>query len=330
MKPIALTMGEPAGVGGELTVKAWQARDQEKLSPFFVIGDPDWLRASDKDVPVQEIQNPAEALKVFETAIPVLPTQLDTHSIVGTLNPLNGHAVLKSIEQAVQFCLDGEASAVVTNPIHKAVLMEAGFEHAGHTEYLAELCGKEIKRDETPIMMLAAKELRVVPLTVHIALADVPRAITQELIIERVRIVNESMKRDFKIASPRIAVCGLNPHAGEDGKLGLEDQEVIAPALHVLKSENINVTGPHPADTLFHAEARANYDVALGMYHDQAVLPLKTLDFHGGVNITLGLSIVRTSPDHGTALDIAGKGIANPQSLINAIKEAAQISKNRH
>ncbi|HPF78844.1 MAG TPA: 4-hydroxythreonine-4-phosphate dehydrogenase PdxA [Alphaproteobacteria bacterium] len=324
-KPIALTMGEPAGIGGELTIKAWKSRENQGLQPFFAIDDAARLQAIDPDVSIKIIDHPEQASGVFDHALPVLPLELSSPPILGSLNPKNGGAVLDSIKHAVNFCLKGEASALVTNPIHKAVLMDVGFNHPGHTEYVADLCGG----NEIPVMMLAAKDLRVVPLTVHVALRDVSSMITKDLICERVRIVNQSLKRDYRIETPRIAVCGLNPHAGENGKFGLEDQEVIAPALEVLKAEGIHVSGPHPADTLFHEEARSRYDIAIGMYHDQALIPLKTVDFHGGVNVTLGLSVVRTSPDHGTALDIAGKGIANPQSLINAIKVAAGIAANR-
>ena len=325
MKPLAVTMGEPAGIGGELTLKAWQARETQQLPAFFAIDDPARLKVLG-NTPIQEIDSPAQAVEVFDKALPVLPIVLAEPAIVGTLNPKNGAAVLESIERAVELSIQGEAAGVVTNPIHKAALYDIGFNHPGHTEYVATLCGKT----ETPIMMLAAQELRVVPLTVHMPLNQVPVMVTQDLICKNLRIVNEALKQDYKIASPRIAVCGLNPHAGENGKIGLEDQEVIEPALAVLKSEGIDVTGPHPADTMFHEEARAKYDVAIGMYHDQALIPLKTLDFHGGVNITLGLSVVRTSPDHGTALDIAGQGIARPDSLINAMKVAAEIAKNRN
>lgn len=324
VKPLVLTMGEPAGVGGELTLKAWENRREHGLPVFFAIDDPARLRALG-DVPVQEIDHLAQAEEVFDNALPVLPLSLAEPAIVGSLNPKNGAAVLESIERAVEFCMAGEAAGVVTNPIHKAALYDIGFNYPGHTEYVAALCGQ----DETPVMMLSAKDLRVVPLTVHIPLKQVSQVVTEDLIKEKLRIVNESFKRDYKIASPRIAVCGLNPHAGENGKIGLEDQDVIAPALLLLKNESIDVSGPYPADTLFHDEARQNYDVAIGMYHDQVLAPLKTLDFYGGVNVTLGLSVVRTSPDHGTALDIAGKGVARADSLVNAIKTAAEIAKNR-
>ncbi len=325
MKPIALTMGEPSGIGGELTLKAWVAREKEGLPPFFVIDDPARLKEINPNIPIQIIERAEQAIEVFDKALPVLPIKLEEPVIVGTLNPKNGQAVLESITRAVDLCLNGGAAGLVTNPIHKAALYDIGFKHPGHTEFVADLCSK----NETPVMMLAAKELRVVPLSVHISLSEVPSAITPELIFQKLRIVHKAMKQDFKIETPRIAVAALNPHAGENGKFGLEDQDVIAPALDVLKAEGITVTGPHPADTLFHEEARARYDVAIGMYHDQALIPLKTLDFYGGVNITLGLSVVRTSPDHGTALDIAGKGVARPDSLVNAIKMAAEIARNR-
>lgn len=324
-KPLVITMGEPAGIGGELTIKAWKARESQDLPTFFALDNIARLKAIDPDLPIIEITRPSEAIEIFHHALPVFNIDLPEAPVLGTLNPKNGKAVLESIERAVHFCMQGEAAGLVTNPIHKAALYDIGFNHPGHTEYVAALCADH----KTPIMMLAAKELRVVPLTVHIPIKDVPSAITQELIINRVQIVQESLRQDYKIASPRIAVCGLNPHAGENGKIGMEDQEVIQPALRVLKSEGIDVHGPYPADTMFHEEARVNYDVAIGMYHDQALIPLKTLDFHGGVNITLGLSVVRTSPDHGTALDIAGRGIARADSLMNAIKTADEIAHNR-
>lgn len=325
MKPLAITMGEPAGVSGELTLKAWSLRKEKQLPPFFAVDNIERLQALSPDIPIKDISEPAQALDVFDKALPVLNIDLPEKPQLGVLNPTNGKAVLASIRKAVEFSLNGQAAGLVTNPIHKAVLYDIGFKHPGHTEFVADLCGK----GETPIMMLAAKSLRVVPLTVHIALKDVPAAVTQDLICEKVGIMNQSLKDDFSIDTPRIAMAGLNPHAGEDGKMGDEDQEVIVPALDKLRGQGVDVTGPHPADTLFHAEAREKYDIALGMYHDQALIPLKTLDFHGGVNVTLGLSVVRTSPDHGTALDIAGQGIARADSFINAILMAEEIAANR-
>ncbi len=325
MKPLAITMGDPAGIGGELTIKAWKMAAQENLPPFFAVDNIERLKALNFDVPIEEITHPQQAVDVFKRALPVINIDLGEMPTLGQLSSKNGQAVITSIEKSVAFALDGEAAGVVTNPIHKAALYDIGFEHPGHTEFVAALCGK----DETPIMMLAAKDLRVVPLTVHIPLKDVPSAVTEELIFEKVRIIHQSLKKDFGLEDPRIAVAGLNPHAGEDGKIGLEDRDVVAPTVKKLIAEGLNVTGPHPADTLFHAEAREHYDIALGMYHDQALIPLKTLDFHGGVNVTLGLSVVRTSPDHGTALNIAGQGIANPQSFLNAIKMADEIVQHR-
>ena len=325
IKPLILTMGDPAGIGGELTLQAWQNRVTQDLPVFCALDNVARLKSIAPDVPIQEISNPAEARDVFETALPVINIDLPAKPELGTLNPANGLAVIESIERAVAYCMQGKAGGVVTNPIHKAALYDVGFAHPGHTEFVAHLCGK----GETPVMMLTAQDLRCVPLTVHIPLKDVPQAVTQELLLEKSRIINKALQADFGLESPRIAVAGLNPHAGENNKIGFEDSEVITPAIEILKREGLNVTGPHPADTLFHVEARARYDLAIGMYHDQALIPVKTLDFHGGVNVTLGLSVVRTSPDHGTALDIAGQGIANPQSLMNAIKVAEQIAQNR-
>lgn len=324
-KPLVLTMGEPAGIGGEITIQAWRAREEHALPLFYAIDNVERLKAIDPDLPIQEIQNPSEAISVFPDALPVYPIDLAEEPILGTLNPKNGAAVLESIKRAVDFCMTGESKGMVTNPIHKAALYNVGFDYPGHTEFIAALCGK----NETPAMMLTAKDLRVVPLTIHIPIKKVSSTVTPTMLSTQIRIVNESLKRDYKIASPRIAVCGLNPHAGEGGKIGTEEQEFIEPTLRDLKAEGIDVRGPLPADTMFHEQARKNYDIAIGMYHDQVLVPVKTIDFYGGVNVTLGLSVVRTSPDHGTALDIAGRGVARAESLINAIKMAAQIAKNR-
>lgn len=325
MKPLVVTMGEPAGIGGELMLKAWLARKEQNLSPFFVIDDPARLQSIDSKIPLQIISNPEQAVGIFNKALPVLPLSLPAAVMPGMLNSKNGQTVLESIRMAVDLCMRGQTAGMITNPIHKAALYDIGFKHPGHTEFIADLCG----RAEVPVMMLVTKDLRVVPLTVHIPLSQVPSQISQQLICNKARIITQALKKDFGIISPRIAVAGLNPHAGEDGKIGQEDRDIIAPAVEILKAEGLMITGPHPADTLFHAEARAKYDVAIGMYHDQALIPLKTLDFHGGVNITLGLSVIRTSPDHGTALDIAGRGIANANSLINAVKMVATIAENR-
>ncbi len=326
MKPFVVTMGEPSGIGGELTLKAWTLRDQEQLAPFFTIDDIDRLRAIDPAIPIVDIQAPEQAIEVYNKALPVLHRPLNDSSVAGELNSKNSSCVIRSIEQSVELCLSGQAAGVVTNPIHKAVLQDVGFEYPGHTEFVAALCGDNL----TPIMMLAAEGLKVVPLTVHIALKDVPYALSKDLIQRKVRILHRALIQDFGIDNPHIAVAGLNPHAGENGKMGLEEIEIISPAIETLKREDINVNGPYPADTMFHQEARAHYDAAIGIYHDQALIPLKTLDFHGGVNITLGLPIVRTSPDHGTALNIAGQGKARADSLINALKMAKKIVRSRN
>tara|TARA_B100000508_G_C11448464_1_gene272681 strand:+ start:99 stop:1097 length:999 start_codon:yes stop_codon:yes gene_type:complete len=329
VKPLVITMGEPAGIGGELTIQAWKQRHDRSFTPFFALDCPDRLRGLDLDMPIKVINTPEEVLSVFDEALPVLPLQLAEKPVLGQLNPKNSPAVIESIERAVTYCLNGEAGGVVTNPIHKAALYEAGFSHPGHTEFVGEICSQSCDKKITPIMMLVAKDLRVVPLTIHIPLKDVPQAVTADLLRHQCEIISKSLQTDFKITAPRIAIAGLNPHAGEDGKIGIEDRDVVEPAIKKMQDAGLNVTGPHPADTLFHEEARRKYDLAVGMYHDQVLIPLKTLDFHGGVNVTIGLPIVRTSPDHGTALDIAGKGIARADSLMNAIKMAEEMVNNR-
>lgn len=333
-KPLALTMGDPAGIGLEIALKAWHAREAERLPAFALFACPETLearaRAIGTPVAIERIRTPGEAPHVFATRLPVVPLSLAAPVEAGQPDTRNSPAVIAAIEAATHAVLDGTAAAVVTNPIAKSVLQQAGFAHPGHTEFLGHLAtrrggGPSFK----PVMMLAAKELRVVPLTVHIPFASVPPLITEGGIIETVRIIDEALRRDFAIAAPRIAVAGLNPHAGEQGTLGREDQDVIAPALAALKAEGLSVTGPHPADTLFHAEARRTYDAVLAMYHDQALIPIKTLAFDRGVNVTLGLPFVRTSPDHGTAFDIAGRAVANPRSLIESLKLAAKMAERR-
>lgn len=325
-RPLALTMGEPAGIGGEIALQAWRQRREAGLEPFFLLDDPERLRrlaaALDWAVPVRPIDHPAEAAGVFAKALPVLPLAVPVEAPPGRLDPANAEAVLQAIRRAVALTLAGEAAAVVTNPIHKQVLMDAGFSHPGHTEFLAELA----PGGATPVMMLACPQLRVVPVTVHLPLAEVPRRLTTALIVESGEITAAALRRYFGIAQPRLALAGLNPHAGEGGKLGREEAEVVAPAVERLRAAGIAVAGPLPADSLFHAAARAHYDAALCMYHDQALIPIKTLDFEGGVNVTLGLPFIRTSPDHGTALDIAGQGKASPRSLIAALRLAAGMA----
>lgn len=324
--PIAVSMGEPAGIGGELSLAAWSRRKVDALPVFYVRDDASRLaelaRRIGRDIPIQEIGNPADATTCFETALPVLHTPLPVPISPGQPDPANADAVTASIREGVQDVIEGRASAIVTQPIHKGVLMAAGFPHPGHTEFLGKLAG-----NRRSVMMLAAEGLRVVPVTVHIPLAEVPTRLTTDLIVETGRIVARDLGRYFGLSAPRLAVSGLNPHAGEDGALGSEEKAVIDPAVAELRRLGINALGPHPGDTMFHAEARADYDVALCMYHDQALIPLKTLDFHGGVNITLGLGFIRTSPDHGTAFALAGTGRANPASFIASLRQAARMAE---
>lgn len=321
-------MGDPAGIGGELTIMAW-ARRGDGLPPFYAIDDPARLaiiaETLGQSCPVIMITDPAEAPDAFARGLPVLPLPLAAPQPPGQPVAANAQAVITSIERAVADARAGRAAAVVTNPINKRALHEgAGFAYPGHTEFLAVLGGVE-----TSVMMLAAPGLRVVPLTVHVALRDVFAGITQDGIATTARILHAAMRRDFALPSPRIAVSGLNPHAGEGGSMGREEIEIIAPAIAALRAEGIDVSGPWPGDTMFHDDARAGYDVALCMYHDQALIPLKTLDFHRGVNITLGLPFVRTSPDHGTAYDRAGKGTADPRSFIESLRTARAMADAR-
>ena len=302
-------MGEPAGIGPEVAVVAFKALGGRiGQRDLRLIGDPEvFLSAGIPD------RGPLLARR-----------PLSSKPVPGKPDPANAQGVIDAIDFAVDLAMKGVAGAVVTAPINKAVLVQAGFGFPGHTDYLAKLTGAP-----RAVMMLASEQLRVIPLTVHIPLADVPRAIDQKSIIETAEIALAALKRDFSIASPRLAVAGLNPHAGEKGVLGREENDIIAPAVAELKRRGHAVLGPLPSDTMFHAEARSRYDAALCMYHDQALIPIKTLSFWEGVNLTLGLPIVRTSPDHGTGFDIAGKGLADPRSMIAAIKLAAKIADAR-
>jgi 4-hydroxythreonine-4-phosphate dehydrogenase len=325
--PLAVTMGEPAGVGGELTLAAWARRNTDQLPPFFVLDDPQRLislaRKLSVEVPIVSISSPEEVAMVFDRALPILKQELYVESVPGKPDPANSGAVIASIEKATALALAQRIGGIVTNPIHKETLIDAGFTYPGHTEFLAALTGG------TPIMMLASSDLKVVPMTTHVALKNVPGLLTVEKIIECGQIIVRALINDFGISTPRLAIAALNPHAGEGGIFGSEEQEIIKPAMQVLAAEGIQVTGPHPADSLFRAEARKGYDAVLCMYHDQALIPLKTLDFERGVNVTLGLPIVRTSPDHGTALDLAGTGKASAQGLIAALILAANIAQSR-
>ncbi len=326
-RPLALTMGDPAGVGGECTLRAWLAR--RGTYPFFALDDPDHLALLAQrlglDVPIVSIASPADAAGVFDAAMPVFPMPLPGPVRFGQPDPANAPIVIDSIAQAAAMAMRGEAGAVVTNPINKAALYSAGFAHPGHTEFLAAITGVPGES----IMMLASPLLRVVPVTVHVSLRDAIDMLTPATIVAAARTVHAALKRDFGIERPRLAIAGLNPHAGEQGALGREEITLVLPAIEQLRGEGMDVSGPWPPDTMFTRIARPKYDVAICLYHDQALIPLKTLDMDHGVNVTLGLPIVRTSPDHGTAYDIAGKGIADPTSLLAAIDLAAELARAR-
>jgi len=322
--PVALTCGEPAGVGIELALSAWQVLKDHL--PFFLIADPDHVAGfANGKCPFVVIERPDQAAAAMPKGLPLLAHDFPVENTPGVPAPENAQSVVDVIDRAVQLVISGNASAVCTAPIHKKALQDgAGFAFPGHTEYLAHLAG-----GATAVMMLAAPDLRVVPVTIHIALADVINALSEKGLAETIRITHAALKSDFGILAPRIAVAGLNPHAGEGGSMGTQEQSLIEPVIKALAREGLGLTGPLSADTMFHRDMRQTYDAAVCMYHDQALIPIKTLDFYGGTNITLGLPFVRTSPDHGTALDIAGKGLANPASLIAAIKQASDIAAKR-
>ena len=325
--PLALTMGEPAGIGGEITLKAWLGRSPAPI--FFAIDDPERLArlaaALGLDVPMEVISDPVESLAVFHRALPVLARPLTAHVTPGRPDAANVPAVLDAIETAVELALAGRAGGVVTNPIHKTTLYEAGFGYPGHTEYLGALTGPGV----TPEMMLVCPALKVVPVTTHLALRDAIAALTTERIVASALTTAAALIDDFGIEAPRLAVAALNPHGGEDGALGSEEIEIIAPAVSEIKKRGKDVSGPFPADTLFHRHARETYDAVICMHHDQALIPLKTIHFQAGIDVTLGLPIVRTSPGHGTALGIAGTGAANEAGLTAALECAWEVAARR-
>ncbi|MBW8784022.1 MAG: 4-hydroxythreonine-4-phosphate dehydrogenase PdxA [Novosphingobium sp.] len=329
MSPLAVSLGDPAGVGPELIAEAWARREEHALPCFFAVGGAELLCEAGQSrgltVEIAEIASPAEAAHAFAGALPVLDV-LEGGYTPGEPSRGGAELALASLVEAARLGVSGAAGGIVTAPIAKARLAEVGFVHPGQTEFVAAACGVAA---EDAVMMLAGPSLRVVPLTVHVALAEVPRRLTTELIVRRTRIIARALRHDFAIAAPRLAVAGLNPHAGEGGRFGDEEARIIAPAIALLRAEGINVTGPHPADALFASHARPGYDVALCMYHDQALIPLKTLDFDSGVNVTLGVPVVRTSPDHGTAFAIAGKALANPGAMIAAIRMAGECAARR-
>jgi 4-hydroxythreonine-4-phosphate dehydrogenase len=326
--PIAVTMGEPAGIGGEITLMAWLRRGNG-VPPFFAIDDPERLQRLAAmlglTVPLRAVAGPEEAAQCFDDALGVLPRRLAHSVLLGRPDPANARAVIGSIVTAVEMVRNGRASAMVTNPIQKETLYTAGFRHPGHTEFLEELAGGDSKA----VMMLVCPELRVVPVTVHIALREAIAVLSTNDIVVAGRTTARALTMDFGIGRPRLAIAGLNPHAGEGGTMGREEIELIEPAIRKLLAEGYAASGPYSADTLFHATARRRYDAVLCMYHDQALIPLKTIDFDRGVNVTLGLPFIRTSPDHGTACDIAGKGLASAESLIAALHMAHDMAERR-
>ena len=327
--PLALTLGEPAGIGPDLTIHLWRHRAELRPPPFYLIGQPEFiqLRANQLGVDITtSIVAPSQAIKCFQRALPIVPLDAAITATPGKPDASSAPAAIASIRRAVDDVLAGRAAAIVTNPIAKNVLYRSGFAEPGHTEFLAKLAQEATGHSTRPVMMLWSPELAVVPVTIHLPLKDVATQLTTELIVETARITARDLTRRFGISRPRLAIAGLNPHAGEEGALGAEDAAIVAPAVKRLQDEGIDAVGPMPADTMFHARARATYDVALCMYHDQALIPIKTLAFDHAVNVTLGLPFVRTSPDHGTAFDIAGKGTADPSSLIAALTLAARLS----
>ena len=330
-KPLALTSGEPAGIGPDITIKAWLRRNELKLPPFYWLGDRDFLgqraKALGLKVELADV-HPEDALATFADALPVVATGHPATAQPARPDGTSADAALASIRQAVADVRDGRASAVVTNPIAKSVLYRAGFRQPGHTEFLAELAAGNGHVPQ-PVMLLWSPTLAVVPVTIHLALREAIAQLSSDLIVSTARIVVADLKARFGIARPRLAVSGLNPHAGEEGSLGTEELTIVAPAIEILRGEGIDIRGPLPADTMFHDAARKTYDCAICMYHDQALIPVKTLAFEDAVNVTLGLPFIRTSPDHGTAFDIAGTGKANPSSLIAALRLAARMAAAR-
>ncbi|KQZ96502.1 4-hydroxythreonine-4-phosphate dehydrogenase [Mesorhizobium sp. Root157] len=327
--PLAVSVGDPSGIGPEIAIAAWQGRKRNAVPPFYLLADPALIlsraRIVGADIPLLETE-PSQAAGLFQSALPVVALSSRFIDTPGSPDSSNAKGVVEAIDRAVEDCFAGKAAAIVTCPIAKKPLYDAGFRFPGHTEYLAHLAEHHTGKTVMPVMMLAGPDLRTVPVTIHIPLSQVPKALTTDLIVATARITDADLRSRFGLGKPRLAISGLNPHAGEAGSMGSEDREVIAPAIATLRAEGIDAFGPLPADTMFHPRARAGYDAALCMYHDQALIPAKALAFDEAVNVTLGLPFIRTSPDHGTAFDIAGKGIARPDSLIAALKLARQLA----
>lgn len=330
--PLAVTLGEPAGIGPDITIAAWQRRRELNLPPFYVIGDAGFFAERGRELGMSTAvceAAPADAAQAFEHALPIVDLGLNIATASGHPDETGARAAILSIERATSDVLDGLAAAVVTNPIAKSVLYAQGFAAPGHTEFLAQLVQKRTGQQARSVMMLWSDELAVVPITIHTPVKDVPRELTSDLIVETGRIVAHDLKARFGLESPRLAMSGLNPHAGENGTIGDEEQTVILPAIERLRAAGVDVRGPLAADSMFYPRARATYDAALTAYHDQALIPIKTIAFDHAVNVTLGLPVVRTSPDHGTAFNLAGTGKANPSSFIAALRLAARLSEGR-
>jgi 4-hydroxythreonine-4-phosphate dehydrogenase len=329
MRPLALTLGEPAGIGPDITLAAWRRRAELSLPPFYLLADPQHLAHRAErlglDLPIEQV-GPEQAVTVFARALPLVPLDVAATAEPGMPDATSAPAAIAAIDRAVADVIAGAAAAVVTNPVAKNVLYRSGFADPGHTEYLGKLSFELTGDPAWPVMMLWSPEVAVVPVTIHVPFKDVPERLTRDLIFETGRVVAADLSARFGIARPRLAVAGLNPHAGEDGTLGKEDATVVKPAIERLVADGIDARGPFAADSMFHESARKTYDAALCMYHDQALIPIKTLAFDHAVNVTLGLPFVRTSPDHGTAFDIAGTGKADPTSLIAALRLAARLA----
>ncbi|ALN73645.1 4-hydroxythreonine-4-phosphate dehydrogenase PdxA [Aureimonas sp. AU20] len=330
-RALLVTVGEPSGVGPDVTLLAFRDRETLDLPRFVLLADPDMIAKRAErlgiEVSIHRIASVAESASVPASELAVLPLVNHHLEEPGQLDPANAAGTIEAIDRATRLVLSGEADALVTNPIDKKALYDAGFAHPGHTEYLAELCGTLTGETLQPVMLLTGPELSCVPVTIHIPLAEVPAALSTDLILSTARIVMADLQARFGLDAPRLAISGLNPHAGERGAIGSEDETMIRPAVAILQAEGFDVVGPLPGDTMFHPEARRRYDVALCMYHDQALIPAKTLAFDETVNVTLGLPIIRTSPDHGTAGDIAGTGTARPNSFVAALRLASRMAK---
>jgi 4-hydroxythreonine-4-phosphate dehydrogenase len=329
VQPLALTLGEPAGIGPDLALAIWRRRAELDIPPFYIVADADFLGRRAKllglRVPMEGV-TPDRAVATFRTALPVVALDMAVSAEPGHPDRSSAPAALAAIRRCVADVMAGSAAAIVTNPVAKNVLYDSGFAEPGHTEFLATLVQEETGKTLRPVMMLWSPELAVVPVTIHLPLREIFKRLSVDLVVETGRIVAHDLVKRFAIARPRLAIAGLNPHAGEAGTLGEEDHTIVAPAVAALRAEGIDAKGPLPADSMFHQQARSGYDAALCMYHDQALIPIKTLAFDHAVNVTLGLPFVRTSPDHGTAFDIAGKGVADPTSLVAALRLAARLA----